>query len=330
VSENMDKRVVQLKSVSENMDKRVVQLKSGSKKRGKKQKYNERQSKGKTSKSPGMSSKIVPSTSYQTNTRRESNANDEREKWFQAVRNEPMFILMLGHSYVKNFEREQERFMNHLDITLDESMNLDGEGIVLSFMGEGGKLVDDLYDMGQEAVEMLPQIVIIELGQNDMCWRKNNPGETANKLYEEVCFLFETMMYLRLVVVCQSLQKWKMMKGNLKLKTVNKHIVEFNQKFYQLSKGDPRIIRWRHKGLEKLTPKTSKGGTHANTCGGHFLYQKSISGLCKHAKREAILRRGRSKWATNKRRKYEKKNKQAERLRRKREREFETETDEEN
>ena len=213
-------------------------------------------------------------------------------------------IVMLGHSYVTRFKQGQLAWLRHIQHTqsFNESINLDGLQIDLKLRGQGGCMIHDMTEQMEDTQYLRPQIVILELAQNDLCWKEYNTQDLAQELYEEALYMFDIYERLELVVVCQVLKKSKFKRGDKELKDFNKDVDTFNYTFLNLTRDDTRIARWTHKGLQQLTKVTSTDGTHPNTIGGYWQYQKSISACCKFSKREMILRRGKSMAAIHNRR----------------------------
>ena len=112
--------------------------------------------------------------------------------------------------------------------------------------------------------------------------------------------MFHVYEYLEIVTVCQPLQKHKMMKGDKKLEKLNADILIFTYQFLKLTRKDTRIIHWPHKRLRILTESASIDGTHPDTVGGYWQYQRSISACCRYSKRELYRRRGKSHRAIEK------------------------------
>ena len=214
---------------------------------------------------------------------------------------DPVCILILGHSYVTRLMNAQLEWMTHTGETLLESLKLEDSAIDIQFSGRPGLMIPDLFDRTFNHMSNLPSIVVLEIGQNDLCWRRNTPEKMIHALYEQIEAMFHVFEYLETVTVCQALQKHSMKKGDKKLEIVNDHIEAFNYQFLLLTRKDTRIIRWPHKGLRILTEETTTDGTHPDTVGGYLQYLRSITACCKYSKREMFLRRGKSHRAIEKR-----------------------------
>ena len=148
-------------------------------------------------------------------------------------------------------------------------------------------------------------MLVLEVGQNDLCSTSCKPEKLAEQLYTEILIMFECYEFLELVVVCELLKKWDTgkMKGDKPIDKLNVDITIFNYEFLQLTRNDKRIVRWCHLGLTTLTPIISTDGTHPNTIGGYWRYLKSVANAFKIGRKEMFLRRGRSIWAIVKRKK---------------------------
>ena len=214
---------------------------------------------------------------------------------------EPIAILLLGHSYVTRFINAQLEWMTETGDDLEESVNIEDEFLRLEFKGRPGLQVNQLFELMAMTQGTMPSIIILEIAQNDLCWRRNNINNLAQNFYEEVQFMLHIYSELEMVVVCQVLKKHKMGRGDKSKEKLNEDIEKFNLQFLRLTRKDTRVMSWRHKNLEELTAVTSTDGTHPNTIGGYWTYLKSIAGCCKYSKREMILRRGKSHRSIEKR-----------------------------
>ena len=210
---------------------------------------------------------------------------------------------MLGHSYIDRLKKGKKEYNRHSGETLAESMNLHGFGIRPKFAKSPSYMVKDLYKLAPETIKYNPNIIILEIGLKDLCWKKNKSLELAKQLYLEIQLMFETYEHFEIVTVCQVARKWKTQKGDRSVNILNSIIDDFNYEFMRLTRTDVRIVRWRHIRLEELNEITSTDGTHPNTIGGYWLYLKSISLCTRYSKREMFSRRGKSIHAVVKRRK---------------------------
>lgn len=213
-------------------------------------------------------------------------------------------LTMIGHSYVSRLRSNQIEYMKVSDETMSEAVNLNNTGILPHFYGRGGVMVHDIPLFVKCVRRHFPEVVLLDIGQNDLCWNSCKPEELAQKLYLEIQLMFESLECLKLVTVCQVLKKWEKynMKGDKKIQQLNDDIDVFNYEFFQLSRRDRRVTRWTHKGLTTLTAETSTDGTHPNTIGGYWRYLKSVSVACKISRKEMFLRRGKSIWSVERRR----------------------------
>ena len=214
-------------------------------------------------------------------------------------------IVMLGHSYVSRLRWNQLQYMKISRESMAEAVNLNDTGINPFFYGRGGVTLKNIPLFVKITQYHYPHVLVLEVGQNDLCSMSCNPEKLAEQLYTEILIMFECYEFLELVVVCEPLRKWDTgrMKGDKPIDMLNVDITIFNYEFLQLTRNDKRIVRWCHRGLTTLTPLTSTDGTHPNTIGGYWRYLKSVSNAFKIGRKEMFLRRGRSIWAIVKRKK---------------------------
>ena len=214
-------------------------------------------------------------------------------------------IVMIGHRYVSRLRWAQIEYMRAADESMAEAVNLNNTGINPFFYGRGGVMLCDIPTFVRNVRRHFPSAILLEIGQNDLCWNECNPEQLADSLYLEIQLMFESLEFLKLVSVCKVLRKWdnEKMKGDKKIDQLNVDINIFNHEFLQISRKDTRIIRWGHAGLTQLTKITSTDGTHPNTIGGYWRYLKSVSAACKYTRKEMFLREGKSIWSIIKRKK---------------------------
>ena len=87
-------------------------------------------------------------------------------------------VLILGHSFVRRFaafiaQGVDKRVKNNLDLA---------ESAQLAFQGVGGRTVDkiNVFDL-QRVRKVQPDIVILEIGSNDLCPRDAKPEIVGSK-----------------------------------------------------------------------------------------------------------------------------------------------------
>ena len=169
-------------------------------------------------------------------------------------------------------------------MTFNESINIEDSGIIPYFHGKGGAMITDLPQLQVDTIQELPSIIVIDIGQNDLCWSKNDPLELANDLYTEIKLMYSMQEYLELVVICYVTEKYKLKRGDKKVEKFCEDVQTFNKRLLCLTRRDKKIMRWNHRGCTKPTWIHSTDGTHPNTGYGFHPYVKSISSLCKAEK----------------------------------------------
>lgn len=220
-------------------------------------------------------------------------------------------VVLLGHSYIQRLRDDIARFIiesGYLQ-TVEEHMRIEDARVIPYFYGESGATLKSIPRLVANSLKNFPSIVIIDMCQNDLCWKENDPKTLAFNLYQEIQLMYQRYEKLELVIVCQVLQKHRMWhkKTNKSLETFNKDVDSFNYEFLKLTRRDKRVARWIHRGCSKLTNRTSKDGTHPNTVYGFWRYVKSVAALCRWARQEMFFRRTRSIWAAQKNRKAQRK-----------------------
>ena len=112
-------------------------------------------------------------------------------------------VLILGHSFVRRFAAFIARGVDKRDKnTLDLA-----ESAQLAFQGVGGRTVDkiNVFDL-QRVRKVQPDIVILEIGSNDLCPRDAKPEIVGSRIETLVQHL-HAYFNVRFIVVCQTIAR---------------------------------------------------------------------------------------------------------------------------
>ena len=213
-------------------------------------------------------------------------------------------VAILGHSFISRLGNEMSKRSKRNDHTLQEEFNLRGSRILPYIDGQPGARIEYITELSNLCAAEFPQIIIVDIGQNDLCWSYNTPKELAIQLYSHIKLMFETHDTLELVAICQVTYKTKLLISDKLLGKFCQDVDEFNYQMLRLTRNDFRIMRWKHRGLSEPTKPFTTDGTHPNSISGFWKYLKSISSLCRDAKIKMLERRNQSKNAL--RQKYRK------------------------
>jgi hypothetical protein len=169
--------------------------------------------------------------------------------------------LILGHSFVRRVKQFIERDKQGLFV---ESLNI-SEKCRVYWQGPGCWTVQKLisYNMGT-ITSVGPEIIVLELGSNDICDPRYTPKLVAHSI-KELVRRFHEEMQVQFIIVCQSTQREK-----LPYPSYNKNRHTLKELKY--------ATFWHHRGV--WNPSTNifdRDGIHLNTIGHKALY-KSFRG----------------------------------------------------
>ena len=247
------------------------------------------------------------------------NSNVSTQKSNDSVTN----ITLLGQSFVTRFEEAIINTAERNRKSVQETLNLKDDNIFLSFVGRGGTKIKDITSLAEEAVEYNPDVLLVDIAQNDLCWSDKSPEEYARYYVDEINKLPLILSTVELFVLCQVTVKTEPTNPKKKLFTdktlqvLNDDIDKFNYHVYRMTRKQFRVVRWRHKGMKDPAKSVSTDGTHPNTDDGMWKYTRSINIMSRNAKVELQKRRAMSKTALKQ---SQEKNKAAKRKQRRRQR----------
>ena len=117
-----------------------------------------------------------------------------------AAANEKPRALVLGHSFVRRLKEFAAH--NHSDGTYDLNLGLSNVCSVI-FHGIGGRTVDKMIRNDLDKIRSAaPNIVVLELGSNDLCDKDSDPETIALSIVALVELLI-TELSLRFIAVCE-------------------------------------------------------------------------------------------------------------------------------
>ena len=179
-----------------------------------------------------------------------------------AAANEKPRALVLGHSFVRRLK--EFAVHNHSDGTYDLNLGLSNVCSVI-FHGIGGRTGDKMIRNDLAA----PNIVVLELGSNDLCDKDSDP-ETITLSIVALVELLITELSLRFIAVCEvTARKIEPFVGyNERAALLNSHLRESLHAI-------PATKCWQHRGLINLTNNAVYGpdGIHLNYIGNKALYR---------------------------------------------------------
>lgn len=174
--------------------------------------------------------------------------------------------LLLGHSFVRRMTEFIDR--NQKDGTYTCTFNL-GSTCTVKMIGIGGRTVDKLIKNDlQDIRDTAPNVVIMDIGSNDLCDKQSDPDTVALAIIVLVELLIKDLK-LRCLVLCQVLPRKK------------QPFMEYNERVWKLNgllkeavKGIQGAKFWIHRGLCKPSQNIfTRDGVHLNDEGHQALYR---------------------------------------------------------
>ena len=156
-------------------------------------------------------------------------------------------VLVMGHSFVHRFHtflaQGADRRVS-LDLNLSRSAHVNYHGV-------GGRTVDKLnkFDLS-EVAGLKPEIVILELGSNDLSPEEARPEHVGSKI-ESLVQLLHAQYSVKSIVVCQTIKRAVCPRGT----------PSYNDRVELLNRYLPSV------------PMLCRDGVHLNHKGQYALYR---------------------------------------------------------
>ena len=185
-------------------------------------------------------------------------------------------VLIMGHAFVRRFEL----FLSKgVDARVRRDLNL-SRSAQITFLGVGGRTVDKLSKFDLHLVRRLqPQIVILEIGSNDLSPPDARPEVVGSKI-ETLVQRLHAECQVETIVVCQTINRAA---GLSDPPSFNDRVLETL----------PFAVFWRHKGLRQPTVRIlCRDGVHLNSKGQYALYRSYRSAILSAIKFSCPPRRG--------------------------------------
>ena len=184
-----------------------------------------------------------------------------------AAANEKPRVLVLGHSFVRRLREFAAQ--NHSGGPYDLNLGLSNICSII-FQGIGGRTVDKMIKHDLDKIRSTaPNIVVLELGSNDLCDKDSDP-ETIALSIVALAELLLTELSLRFIAVCEvtARQNEPFVGYNERTALLNGHLRESLRII-------PTAKCWQHRGLINPTNNAvyAPDGIHLNDIGNKALYR---------------------------------------------------------
>ena len=188
-------------------------------------------------------------------------------------------ILITGHSSVRRYRDYLNRKFGSQD-NYNKSLGLPRENIYI--VGKGGLKTNEegLNLITTKAKQVSPNIVVIELGTNDIAIQATDEKEQVNSTLHQLFYLCKQLFDIGVqkIVLCEIVNRRKL-RGNTTQAEFDRKQQYFNQLLNNLNKLNPDIIIWKHERSKIRNLKDgeiSSDNIHITTDHGLKLYNFSI------------------------------------------------------
>lgn len=179
-------------------------------------------------------------------------------------------VLVVGHSFIRRLERSLGQIEGCIN-----NLGLDSSLCTVYFYGiSGGKL--DTLEVDSLLFEKLrayrPDIIVIQLGGNDMSIKAVRPEVFACRLVDWVQSLTEQFCFIKNIVVCELFIRTKPRQVSVELYEFKRGIV--NQMLKDMLEDHPNLTFWRHLRLMQSPLAILSGdGVHLSVIGTKKFYR---------------------------------------------------------
>ena len=194
----------------------------------------------------------------------------------------------MGHSFVRRFEL----FLSKgVDARVRRDLNL-SRSAQITFLGVGGRTVDKLSKFDLHLVRRLqPQIVILEIGSNDLSPPDARPEVVGSKI-ETLVQRLHAECRVETIVVCQTINRAA---GLRDPPSFIDRVALLNQYLSVVLETLPFAVFWRHKGFRQPTVRIlCRDGVHLNAKGQYVLYRSYRGAILSAIKLSCLPAAGRA------------------------------------
>ena len=194
----------------------------------------------------------------------------------------------MGHSFVRRFDL----FLSKgVDARVRRDLNL-SRSAQITFLGVGGRTVDKLSKFDLHLVRRLqPQIVILEIGSNDLSPPDARHEVVGSKIKTLVQRLHAECR-VETLVVCQNINRAA---GLRDPPSFDDRVALLNQYLSVVLETLPFAVFWHHKGLRQPTVRIlCRDGVHLNAKGQYAHYQSYRGAILSAIKLSCLPAAGRA------------------------------------
>ncbi|XP_062613677.1 uncharacterized protein LOC134275411 [Saccostrea cucullata] len=179
-------------------------------------------------------------------------------------------VLVVGHSFIRRLERSLGQIEGCFN-----NLGLDLSLCTVYFYGISGGRLDSL-EVDSVFIEKLrtygPDIIVIQLGGNDMSMTAVRPEVFACRLIEWVSSLTSRFCFIKNIVVCELFIRAKPRQVSVEMYESKRRIV--NQMLKDMLEDYPNLTFWRHLRLMQSPLAILCGdGVHLSVIGTKKFYR---------------------------------------------------------
>ena len=171
--------------------------------------------------------------------------------------------MTLGHSFVSRFKQKIWGEAKRTSRSIQQVTAMDEEEIVPYYFGISSLKICDIPELHHHTGKHSPQIVVLDIGTNDIGDHLVTPEMYASNLVKQAEKILE-MQSVQFVVLCYGIMRNKVIKSIKPLEVLNDDIKIFNHHLLKHSRNNMKMMRWIHRGFDSLDETLSLDGIHPN------------------------------------------------------------------
>lgn len=176
-------------------------------------------------------------------------------------------VLILGHSFVRRMEEFIRKTAGEGNFALNFEL---AQQCNVSMLGIGGRTVDKMVRCDLHKIRnFAPDIVVLELGSNDLCDETTNE-ETVALSIEAFVDMLHTEVNVKFIMMCHIITP-----ANPPFEEYNDRVGNLNNELAKKALANTPFARmWRHRGLSNPSINIYlPDGIHLNDDGNKALYR---------------------------------------------------------
>lgn len=186
----------------------------------------------------------------------------------------PVKVLIIGHSFIRRLETYvgQEHIAN---------LGLDPAKCTVRLVGFPGLNIGGLRSALRRQLRWGPDIVIMQIGSNDLSNKIDNVAphftKIASEIHEVACMV-NGHPTVKQTVVCQMLKRYCRQRSGMSHVEFNERTAAANEFLSVLVSAEEGMVFWPHSELWTAPASLYPDGTHLDYGSGYKRYFRSIRG----------------------------------------------------